>query len=95
MPQCYICDQYQDECIIDPMTKKLRHCGTCEVVIQDLLDSYEHPDTEYDDLAYGEVPLIPKEINVDIRHIEAETSLYGGIHISARNTVERDFEYND
>lgn len=44
MPNCYICDQYQDECIIDPKTHKLRHCSTCEAVIQDLLDDYDRAD---------------------------------------------------
>lgn len=44
MPQCFIDDTYQDECIIDPRDGKLRHCSVCEAVIQDLRDDYEKAD---------------------------------------------------
>lgn len=44
MPNCYICDTYTEECIIDPKTNKLRHCSECESVIQGLRDDYEAQD---------------------------------------------------
>lgn len=42
MASCYICGSNIDEPKLDFRDMKIKPCSTCEQVIGDILDSYEH-----------------------------------------------------